>query len=235
MTEPLDLAILTYHHVGTPHAKARYRGLYVTPACLKAQVQGLKQNGYRFLRLADLTPETKGKVAVITFDDGYRDNLTLGLPVLQDLAVPATLFMVTGAAGAKQHSFSEAGDQSPHDFLTWDELKTLQSAGWEIGSHGDQHIHFGRRDETTQLLELETSSQKIAAYLGAAPISFAFPFGSFNPESFAALQRSSYRFAVTTEQGNNHSLAQPFALKRIPLKGYRFWHRWSYHRVLRQN
>jgi teichuronic acid exporter len=34
-------------------------------------------------------------LASITFDDGYRDNLTVALPVLKDLKVPATLFAST--------------------------------------------------------------------------------------------------------------------------------------------
>jgi len=36
------------------------------------------------------------RYAVITFDDGYLDNYTLALPVLQRYAVPATLFVCTG-------------------------------------------------------------------------------------------------------------------------------------------
>ena len=233
MTELLNLAILTYHHVGKPHAGARYRGLYVTPSCLKAQIEGLLRHGYRFMRLADISDKTSGKIAVITFDDGYRDNLTLGLPVLKELGVTATLFMVTGSAGATKHSFIEAGDQTPHDFLSWDELAILQQAGWEIGSHGDDHIHFGRRDEATQLHELVVSSQKITAALAHSPRSFAFPFGSFNQASFSALQLSPFKFAVTTEPGINRSLAAPFALKRIALRGYRFWHRWAYRRIIK--
>ncbi|HCA48318.1 MAG TPA: hypothetical protein DEP45_13485, partial [Armatimonadetes bacterium] len=34
-------------------------------------------------------------LAAITFDDGYRDNLTVGLPVLEATAVPATVFVCT--------------------------------------------------------------------------------------------------------------------------------------------
>ena len=38
---------------------------------------------------------------VITFDDGYRDNLTLALPKLEKHGLPATLFVVSGAIDGK--------------------------------------------------------------------------------------------------------------------------------------
>jgi peptidoglycan/xylan/chitin deacetylase (PgdA/CDA1 family)/glycosyltransferase involved in cell wall biosynthesis len=38
---------------------------------------------------------------VITFDDGYRDNLTVALPLLEKHALPAALFVVTSALDGK--------------------------------------------------------------------------------------------------------------------------------------
>lgn len=49
---------------------------------------------------------------VITFDDGYADNLHAALPLLQQFDIPATIFITSGAIG------------SQHDFW-WDELASL--------------------------------------------------------------------------------------------------------------
>jgi peptidoglycan/xylan/chitin deacetylase (PgdA/CDA1 family) len=47
------------------------------------------------LRAGTLTRPT----ACITFDDGYRSNLTIGLPVLRELRIPATIYLPTGLIG----------------------------------------------------------------------------------------------------------------------------------------
>lgn len=46
--------------------------------------------------------ENKVPRAAITFDDGFADNLSMGLPVLQDLGLPATIFMIYGLIGDKR-------------------------------------------------------------------------------------------------------------------------------------
>jgi peptidoglycan/xylan/chitin deacetylase (PgdA/CDA1 family) len=52
------------------------------------------------------------KSVVITFDDGYVDNLQHAKPILERFDCPATIYLVTGAIG------------SPHEFW-WDELSSL--------------------------------------------------------------------------------------------------------------
>ena len=66
----------------------------VTVADLRAFIEIFLEAGYRFVAPADLEaglmPE--GRYALITFDDGYANNLRL-LPILQEFDVPATLFV----------------------------------------------------------------------------------------------------------------------------------------------
>lgn len=48
------------------------------------------------LRQRDLPDNT----AVVTFDDGYRDNYLYAFPILNRLSIPATIFLATGAIGS---------------------------------------------------------------------------------------------------------------------------------------
>jgi peptidoglycan/xylan/chitin deacetylase (PgdA/CDA1 family) len=41
------------------------------------------------------------RAVALTFDDGYRDNLDLALPLLEDLDMPATFFLVSGILDAE--------------------------------------------------------------------------------------------------------------------------------------
>lgn len=107
--------ILVYHRVSEPTLDPW--SLSVTPEHFAEHLEVLRrlfhptslQSLARSLRTgADIKP----KSVVITFDDGYADNLHHAKPLLQRFDCPATFFIVTGALG------------SPHE-LWWDELASL--------------------------------------------------------------------------------------------------------------
>lgn len=71
---------------------------------------------------------------IVTFDDGYLDNLTLALPILRRYAVPATVYVATGLI-----------EQT--DLPWWYELEDLIVAGDGLHVHWDkQDLHFSTID-----------------------------------------------------------------------------------------
>lgn len=105
--------ILFYHRVaataGAPGLRGRSR---LTAGEFESHLKHLKRH-YRVCSLEEAVEALQSGAAlpentvVITFDDGYRDNLTVALPLLEKYAVPATLFVVTGAIDGKPLWFDQ--------------------------------------------------------------------------------------------------------------------------------
>lgn len=90
--------VVVYHRIA-PATSDRW-SLAVSPAVFERQLRALR----RFFRPVSLTAlldaladgDARGCVAV-TFDDGYADNLSTALPLLEKYAVPATFFISSDA------------------------------------------------------------------------------------------------------------------------------------------
>ncbi|HEX8417731.1 MAG TPA: polysaccharide deacetylase family protein [Methylobacterium sp.] len=101
--------ILTFHHVdpASPGDYSPNRLLTITPAFLDRVVTHLKASGFDIVgldavpdRLADEAAGTR-PFAVLTFDDGYRDNVEHAVPVLRQHGVPWTLFVTSDFADGR--------------------------------------------------------------------------------------------------------------------------------------
>lgn len=77
------------------------RHLEITPEFLRVAVERIRANGYEIISIdeaVDLLKSGYGsrRYAVLTFDDGYRDNLEVAYPILKELQAPFTVFVATG-------------------------------------------------------------------------------------------------------------------------------------------
>ena len=159
---------------------------------------------------------------VITFDDGYRDNFTGAFPALADVGVPATFFVSTGLIGTDRifaHDMPESGrpsDRRPN--MTWDDLRAMQAAGYEVGSHTVNHTNLGLVDPETVRSELTESMDMLSRELGVRPRAFAFPWGT--PEAapdaaFSEIRRAGYYAAAIVGGGSNGRGGDAFKIRRI--------------------
>ena len=222
MNNDHGLIILSLHRVGLPPPMAKIRGLFISPRLLKLQVLMLRSMGYRFVTLNEALAYEGEKRAVITFDDGYADNFYNALPVLRRLNVPATLFPITGDIGHKDVVWDEAGEKLPSDMLDWTMIERLQSAGWEIGSHAERHVHLERYSESEQRQLISRSLDAIEERTGMRPTSFAYPYGSYNDNTKKILRELGITHAVTIKRSNPSG--DMLELPRVPIGGRFFFH-----------
>ncbi len=102
MLRPRHLLIVCYHGLRSDHAPEDW--LLVSVRDFRRQLEWLSAH-YRMLPLTEgverlAAGALPGPSACITFDDGYRNNLTLGLPVLRQLKISATVFLTTSLIGS---------------------------------------------------------------------------------------------------------------------------------------
>jgi peptidoglycan/xylan/chitin deacetylase (PgdA/CDA1 family) len=96
------LVTLVYHRVGEASTDPFYRPLVTAPEVFERQMRQLR-DAFRVIGLEELgsRSEESGRVelteptALITFDDGYRDNATVAAPILANLGLQAALFVTT--------------------------------------------------------------------------------------------------------------------------------------------
>jgi peptidoglycan/xylan/chitin deacetylase (PgdA/CDA1 family) len=217
---PLPL-ILCYHAVGS----ALPSGLSVPVETLDLQLSLLRQRGYLGLTFAEaerrrLARTLHRRTAVVTFDDGFVSTL-LAQPILEEAGFPATVFVPTHfidtgkllsyADGNAPGDRSYAKERRP---LTWEQLRRLRDAGWEVGSHTVNHPRLPELNDADLARELEVSRKTIEDRLGGCE-TIAYPYGLADARVAAAAERAGYLAGCTLTAG--HSIDERFRRARVGL------------------
>ncbi len=148
------------------------------------------------------TPALKPILVSLTFDDGDADNFAI-LPLLQQYGLHATFYIPSGLVGQAGH-------------MTWHQLQSLQAAGNEIGGHSLDHVKLQGLDAAQLKHEICDDRQNLVEH-GFTPVSFAYPFGNYDPDVQAMLLQCGYAGARTISDGpQKFPLAKPYAVVAMP-------------------
>lgn len=217
----MRLPILTYHNIATPPGSARLPKLYVTAEAFARQCRLLKRLGLRGVSVSEGLAALRagqGRVVVLTFDDGYLDNVTAALPVLREHGFTATCFVVAG----------HLGDHNAWDADVLNVRKPLMGAGhmaeWcaagnEIGSHTLTHPRLTMIDDVALERELVQSRTILERLVGAPVRHFCYPFGDESAHVRRAVAAAGYESAVSTRRGLARADDDVFALPRVSING----------------
>ncbi len=192
-----DVPILMYHAILKDPARA---GKYVvSPDALESDLRWLLDNGYETVVTADLIAFVAGtgtlpdKPVMLTFDDGYRNNMTYVLPLLEQYGCRAVISPV----GAYTERYTVHPDPNPnYAYLSWVELAYLQKSGcFELQNHsydmhGSARCGSMRRAGETEAdyraaftADATKMQQALSERTGVIPTAYVYPFGAIDPLS----------------------------------------------------
>ncbi len=201
---PEGMLILEYHKINN-WSEDSYT---VKPADFAAQLDELQAQGYTTISVLDFLRAKKGKQElpekplVISFDDGYKDNYTDMLPLLEERGMKATVFMVTNDIGLP-------------GYLSWENLKDMETRGIELGSHTANHLPLTEMAPAEADDEL-SKSKLIMEWKGLKTIFvLSYPNGQYADHLPGLLKKNDYLAAVTGDPGLNTFETNPYLLQRI--------------------
>jgi peptidoglycan/xylan/chitin deacetylase (PgdA/CDA1 family) len=222
------LRVLMYHKVNDVDGNS----VTVPVGLFDEQMAQLREFGYTPVALdsvidhyVDGTPLPLGAV-LITFDDGYRDNLANAVPILQRYGYPAVLFVPIGYLGGRRplpHDEHLAVRGIVNPTLDWSELAELEDAGVRIESHGIGHRPLADLEVDEAAREITLSKLRLEEALGRPVRAFAYVKGSeahYRLVHLSLLRQAGYDIAFTSISGANGPGTDPLQLHRYNVEPY---------------
>lgn len=192
-------SILVYHTIST-RPQPLPEDIDIPPERFEQQLRWLSR--WRDVVRLEQTLETSRRHRVaITFDDGFRDNLTVALPLLEKFQLPITLFVTPGLVGRDEYlAAEELREISRHPLVT-------------IGAHGLWHRKFTRLALADARFELVESRRLLERMTGRIVDLMAWPYGECNAQLEQLSEECGYRASWSVWKGTNTT----HSLWRVPL------------------
>lgn len=210
--------ILMYHAVAHKPAPATH-GLSVSPDAFTEQLAVLDDQGFTPVTTTTLAAAWRSgaplprRPILITFDDGYEGVHRYALPALVKRGFPATLFVSTGWLPGP---YDTGG--ALDTMLGWDQVRQLAAAGVEIGGHSHTHPQLDQLSDERLWAEVLRCKAIIAEELGAAPVSFAYPYGYSSRRVRRTVRAAGFRQSLAVGNALAARAQGPYALRRLTVR-----------------
>lgn len=225
---PVSIPILVYHDV----QYNRYDTLAVDPIRFQEQMSLLKEQGYTTITERDLSlylqqeKALPDKPIMIHFDDGYENTYTHAYPILKELNMKATYYLVGNTVKEK----TEDEEIYANKHLSWEQIREMHESGvisfeshtYNLHTNGVSAKFAAESEEAYEYRLYEDfvlSKNVIEEKLGTSVLSLAYPFGDYNETADNVAKKAGYTLTMTMDEGVVSSDDSPFKLKRIYVSG----------------
>ena len=214
-----QIPILTYHSIDDSGSV-----ISLDESEFEHQIASLRSWGYRSLSLLEAVRRVRAGKAlperhvILTFDDGFRNNLTLAAPILLRYGYSATVFITTAYTGT-ENSWPRQHESIPRlPRMTAPELREIRSAGIELGAHTHSHPFLAELEPAAARVEIQRSKEELESHLGEAVPLFSYPYGSFHDSAHNAAAEL-FEGAISIRLGRMRADGDLYAIERINAAG----------------
>jgi len=201
--------VLCYHAIREigPHDSSDQKAYSVTPENFELQIKSLAEEGYHsvtpdelknFYTNHGILPE---KPIMITFDDGRKDQVTIGAATLEKYHFKGVYFVMTVSLGKKH-------------YMSRDDVKMLADHGHIIGCHTWDHHMVTKYQGNDWILQLTKPRKQLEAITNKPVTTFAYPFGVWNNAAADSLKTHGLTTAFIF-YGKQDSIRPLYTIERI--------------------
>jgi peptidoglycan/xylan/chitin deacetylase (PgdA/CDA1 family) len=196
------MAILTYHAVNPEWQSP----LSVAPERFERHCAWLSRR-HRVVPAAEAAAriassgKLPGRIVSITFDDGYEDFFDHALPALARHDLVATVFLVSATlTDNRRVDWVDAPPAQPLRTLGLEQIREMQGAGVNFGSHSRIHDDLTQLSDEECELDLRRSKEALENLLGGPVSLLAYPRGLHDERVRRAAKRAGFSYAFGTSR-----------------------------------
>lgn len=217
----MQIPVLAYHKIDEPTSDIKLRGAFTSSKNFARQMRYLKRQNYKFYTASELVDfylengAFPPRAITLTFDDGWKDNYTNAFPIMKELGIRATIFLVSSCIG-KRSAKVVADGEGEREHLALEDILEMSEYGIEFGSHTLNHKLLHQVPDEEVEFEVTESKKEIENLLQKPCRVFAYPAGFCTAAAQNAVKRAGYVAAFSTVYGDRENV-NLYALNRIEI------------------
>ncbi len=229
LAAPAFMPVLMYHKIPDAPLATKHQ-IFVTKENFAKHLAYFKSHGLSPITFRDYQDfasarrplaEFPKRPLVLTFDDGYLDNYTNLLPLMQQYGYRGVLYLL-GDFEVRHNQWDLAVDPTEPraDLMNEAQKQAFVAAGWEIGAHTQSHPRLAALPPAAAATEIASSKAELERRLGIEVLSFAYPYGDLSPATKQLVAEAGFTYAVATDSGGLHLEDDRLQIFRINMFPY---------------
>jgi peptidoglycan/xylan/chitin deacetylase (PgdA/CDA1 family) len=204
------IVFLMYHELELPERKLVQSDpgyvRYILPLeIFISQMKWVKDTGFQGLSVSESLRYPSGPNVCITFDDGCETDLIAAAPVLRDLGFGATFYLTSGFLGTT-------------GYLSPDQVRQLDSLGFEIGCHSMTHPYLSDLADAEVSREIVDAKLQLEQIVGHRIEHFSCPGGRYDQRTLETARRAGFRTVANSRFQANSQDTNLYQLGRVAMK-----------------